>query len=74
MSKAIEYFEEMVECNQLDFGDEKPKCDLIINDLEFANTMKHKLKRWLELLKTDGCNSKLMVANDIQALLEEIEK
>ena len=29
------------------------------------------LKRWLELLSTDGCNSKSMVINDIQYLLED---
>ena len=34
MSKALEYFEDMVECNQLDYGDEKPKCDLIKNQLK----------------------------------------
>ena len=29
------------------------------------------LKLWLELLSTDGCNSKSMVINDIQYLLED---
>lgn len=32
-----------------------------------------KLERWLELLETDGIDSKNMVANDIQRLLEEIK-
>lgn len=34
--------------------------------------IKPKLQRWLELLETDGINSKSMVANDIQYLLEEM--
>lgn len=32
-----------------------------------------KCERWLELLKTDGINSKLMVANDIQKIIKELE-
>lgn len=34
--------------------------------------MKTEIKRWSELLKADGCNSKCVVANDIQKLLEEL--
>jgi len=34
----------------------------------------NKLNRWLELLETDGIDSKNMVATDIQQLLEEIDK
>ena len=33
-----------------------------------------KCERWLELLRTDGINSKLMVANDIQAILNDVKK
>lgn len=33
-----------------------------------------KLERWLELLRTDGINSKCMVANDIQYMLKEMKK
>ena len=33
-----------------------------------------KLERWLELLSTDGCNSKSMVMNDIQFMLKEINE
>ena len=33
MNKALEYFEDMVSCNQLDYNDEKPKCELIRNQL-----------------------------------------
>lgn len=36
--------------------------------------IKPKLERWLELLSTDGIDSKNMVATDIQRLLEEIGK
>lgn len=36
--------------------------------------LKSKLNRWLELLESDGINSKNMVATDIQQLLEEIDK
>ena len=130
MSKALEYFEKMVECNQLDYQDEKPKCDLIESELKKAELfdnvasgktiifcgksvvmMNHKkyiqyldntqfeepysknllraenkelkennarflkkCERWLELLKTDGINSKSMVANDIQHLLKEMKQ
>ncbi len=35
--------------------------------------LKEKLQRWLELLETDGIDSKNMVATDIQKLLEEIK-
>lgn len=126
-TRMLENFREMVKCNQLDYGDEKPKCDEIEfwldiiekvqsgktiifggRNLRMINADKYweyleskefdepiskailleenkelkdnnarfikKCERWLELLKTDGCNSKLMVANDIQAMLEEIEK
>ena len=41
---------------------------------KLEDTMIHKLERWLELLKTDGINSKTMVANDIQHILEEMKK
>ena len=33
-----------------------------------------KLERWLELLESDGINSKNMVACDIQHILEEVNK
>lgn len=36
--------------------------------------IKPKLERWLELLSTDGIDSKNMVATDIQQLLKEIGK
>lgn len=36
--------------------------------------LKETLSRWLELLETDGIDSKNMVANDIQHILEEIKK
>ena len=35
--------------------------------------IKSNLSRWLELLETDGIDSKNMVATDIQKLLEEIK-
>ena len=41
---------------------------------ELKNQVKEKLQRWLELLETDGIDSKNMVAVDIQKLLEEIGK
>ena len=73
-SKALQYFKEMVVCSQLDYYDEKPKCDLIFKELEFTERMKHKLERWLDLLQTDGCNSKSIVMNDIQYLLKELKE
>ena len=36
--------------------------------------LKSKLSRWLELLETDGIDSKNMVACDIQAILKEVNK
>ena len=39
--------------------------------LKVLETIKHKLERWLELLQTDGINSKSIVMNDIQYLLKE---
>ena len=38
------------------------------------NRFENSLERWLELLETDGIDSKNMVATDIQKLLEEIGK
>ena len=38
------------------------------------NRFEYSLERWLELLESDGINSKNMVATDIQQLLEEIGK
>ena len=38
------------------------------------NRFENSLERWLELLETDGIDSKNMVANDIQHILEEIKK
>ena len=72
--KALEYFIDMKEEKQLDYGDEYIKCLAIENELIFADFMKRNLQRWLELLETDGCDSKNMVATDIQHILEEIEK
>ena len=37
------------------------------------NRFENSLERWLALLETDGIDSKNMVANDIQRLLEEIK-
>jgi hypothetical protein len=41
--------------------------------LQLKNQVEEKLQRWLELLETDGIDSKNMVAVDIQRLLEEIK-
>ena len=48
----------------------------IKTDIEMSvdDFIKDNLSRWLELLETDGIDSKNMVANDIQHILEEIEK
>ena len=42
MSKALEYFEDMVESNQLNYNDEKVKCDLIRNCLLSLDIIKNK--------------------------------
>ena len=42
MSKALEYFEDMVKSNQLDYNDEKVKCDLIRNCLLSLDIIKNK--------------------------------
>ena len=72
--KALEYFIDMKEANQLDYGDEYIKCLAIENELIFADFMKRNLQRWLELLETDGVDSKNMVVCDIQAILKEVNK
>ena len=72
--KVLEYFIDMKEANQLDYGDEYIKCLAIENELIFADFMKRNLQRWLELLETDGIDSKNMVACDIQAILKEVNK
>lgn len=44
-------------------------------DIEMSvdDFIKDNLTRWLELLETDGIDSKNMVATDIQKILEEIK-
>jgi hypothetical protein len=42
MSKALEYFEDMVFCNQLDYNDEKSKCDLIRNQLRAISCIENR--------------------------------
>ena len=48
----------------------------IKTDIEMSvdDFLKETLVRWLELLESDGIDSKNMVATDIQQLLEEIGK
>ena len=78
MSKALEELkrirQETCPATYMQDFDKEKSCDIIEKELKFADTMKHKLERWLELLESDGINSKNMVATDIQQLLEEIEK
>ena len=69
------------EAKKLELGINKKGLNLAQEDLDYSETIKHilytipnKLERWLELLQTDGCNSKSMVANDIQYLLKEINE
>ena len=52
----------------MNFGDEL-RC--IEKDLKRLETLERYLVKWLELLQTDGINSKSMVINDIQFLLKE---
>lgn len=56
------------------YGFISQRCEVIETELNNYEKVKRKLNRWLELLKTDGCNSKLMVANDIQTILKEIKE
>ena len=53
-----------------------PMEDWIKTDIEMSvdDFIKETLERWLDLLSTDGIDSKNMVANDIQHLLKEIKK
>ena len=53
-----------------------PMEDWIKTDIEMSvdDFLKENLERWLELLETDGINSKSIVANDIQYILKEIKK
>jgi len=68
--KSNEFYDEIGQ----HYGFIKQRCEVIETELKNYEKVKRKLNRWLELLHTDGINSKCMVANDIQALLEEIEK
>lgn len=43
-------------------------------NLAVDDFIKDNFSRWLDLLETDGINSKSMVANDIQAILKELKK
>lgn len=44
---ALEYFEEMKKCNQLDYGEqEKIKCDRIESNLKFAYNTKRLLAKY----------------------------
>lgn len=54
----------------------KTEIETIVYDMleEQEKENKRTLERWLELLETDGIDSKNMVATDIQQLLEEIGK
>ena len=47
---------------------------IINEELLFAESIKDKLKRWLDLLSQDGKNTKLQVKNEIKAVLEEIKE
>lgn len=51
-----------------------PIDDWIKIDIEMSvdDFIKETLERWLELLETDGIDSKNMVANDIQSILKEL--
>ena len=47
MCKAIEYFEEMKKCNQLDYGEqERIKCKTIESNLKFAYDTKRLLAKY----------------------------
>ena len=45
---------------------------IINEELLFAESIKGKLKRWLDLLSQDGKNTKLQVKNEIKAVLEDL--
>ena len=47
MCKALEYFEEMKKCNQLDYGEqEKIECKVIESNLKFAYDTKRLLAKY----------------------------
>lgn len=75
MSKAIEDLKKIVVNIRLkDIRLCEDEFRNIEKELIFADTMKHKLERWLDLLQADGINSKNMVMNDIQYLLKELKE
>ena len=49
-------------------------CKMIFELIQQRNTLKGKLKRWLDLLSQDGKNTKLQVKNEIKAVLEGMEE
>ena len=70
---AIKESKEIFERNNVDTNKQEFRCSFNTM-IELAESIENKLERWLELLKTDGINSKCMVANDIQHILEEMKK
>lgn len=73
MSKAIEQLIKLEDTIPNGRRFYEPEISEIEKELIFADTIKHKLERWLELLETDGIDSKNMVATDIQHILEKIK-
>lgn len=68
MSKALQYFEVMVFCNQLDYQDEKPKCDLIRNILRAINGIESRAVYNIKEKKIVFVNKLIYWGNDLMII------
>ena len=73
MNREKEYLEDLDHYDE-GMGIHSSSYKLCVERLKRLAKLETKLTRWLELLETDGIDSKNMVANDIQHILEEIGK
>lgn len=65
MNKALEYFEDMVFANQLDYNDEKPKCNLIRKQLRAIGCIENRAIFDLETNKIAFVNKLIYIGDDL---------
>ena len=65
MNKALEYFEDMVSSNQLDYNDEETKCDLIRNQLRAISCIENRTLFDIVANKIIFVNKLIYIGNDL---------
>lgn len=65
MNKALEYFEDMVSSNQLDYNDEEIKCDLIRNQLRAISCIENRALFDIEQEQVVFVNKLIYIDNDL---------